>query len=177
MKRSLVLIAISGLVLFGAFSVSSTSAQNTPLTSEQISLIRKNCQNVKTTLDRLHASDALLRVNRGQAYETLSTRLMEPFNNRLGNNNLDNKAMVTVAGSYRTTLDKFRNDYRLYEQKLSEAIKIDCQSRPEAFHNTLEQARDNRKKLHESVVRLHRLVDDYKLSINDFMMNYERTNR
>lgn len=177
MKRAFTLVAISGLILLGAFGVSSTSAQNAPLTDEQISLIRKNCQNVKTTLDRLHASDALLRVNRGQAYETLSTRLMEPFNSRLGSNRLDNKAMVTVSNSYRTTLDKFRSDYRLYEEKLSATIKIDCQASPEAFHNSLEQAREGRKKVHESVVRLHRLVDDYRFSIDDFMMNYERTSR
>lgn len=176
MKRPLTLIAVAGLLLLGSFGVTPTSAQNAPLTDGEKALVRKNCQNVKTTLDRLHASDALLRVNRGQVYETMSTRLMEPFNSRLGNNRLDNKAMVTVAGSYRSTLDKFRSDYRIYEEKLSSTIKIDCQVNPEGFHFSLESAREARKKVHQSVIRLHRLVDDYRLSVDDFMMNYERTN-
>lgn len=107
--KKLIFVIVAGAISLLFLQASSpASAQEATLTDDQVSLIKRNCQSSKVTLERLHASDALLRVNRGQVYEALSTRLMDNFNTRLSNNRLDNRAMVTVTDSYKTTLNNFR---------------------------------------------------------------------
>jgi hypothetical protein len=160
-------------VLFGV-SAQTVHAQSTTLTAEQVERIRSNCTSTKSTLNQLHASDALLRVNRGQVYESMASKLMDPFNSRLNSNRLDAKATSAVTTSYRTALDAFRNDYRNYEQKLSSALRIDCFNQPQLFADTIEEARVNRAKVHDDVVKLHRYIDDYRSAVGDFFLNYER---
>ena len=82
--------------------------------------------------------------------------------------------MTTVTSNYRTALNTFRTDYIAYEQKLSETIRIDCSAQPNTFHVALEEARALRTKVHEDVVKLHRFIDDYRSSVTDFLLNYER---
>lgn len=163
------LVSLGVLLSFGA-----QTAVADDLTPEQTERVKSNCVSIKNSLNQLHASDALLRVNRGQVYESMASKLMDNFNNRLASNRLDNKAMVTVTTNYRTALNNFRTDYIAYEQKLSAAIAIDCATQPNTFHKTVDEARTLRKKVHEDVRRLHRLIDDYRMSVGDFLLNYER---
>lgn len=175
MKRIFTTLIVSAvLTVFLGFVSQTVHAQSTQLTQAQIEHIRSNCTSTKSTLTQLHASDALLRVNRGQVYESMASKLMEPFNSRLSNNRLDSKATSVVTGSYRTALDNFRNDYKNYEEKLSKAIRSDCTNDPEAFYYTIEEARLLRTKVHEDVNKLHRLIDDYRTTVGDFLLNYER---
>lgn len=173
------LIALSvSLFLFGvvfAFSSSVVMAQSSStLTDDQKQQIITGCVSVKNSLTQLHASDALLRVNRGQIYESMGSKLMDRFNDRLGSNSLDNKAMLTVTGSYRTQLATFRTDYISYEQKVSAALSIDCTTKPTEFYTTIEEARTLRATVHSDVLKLHQFIDDYRSSVGDFLLNFER---
>ena len=173
--RRIIFVALASLLTVGLLlplTGSSVSAED--LTPDQIARVKGNCVSIKNSLSQLHASDALLRVNRGQVYESMAAKLMDTFNDRLAGNRLDNKAMTTVTANYRSALTTFRTDYIAYEQKLSEAIRIDCTAQPNTFHAALEQARTLRSKVHDDVVRLHRVIDDYRSSVNDFLLNYER---
>lgn len=173
--RRLFLVSIASLLALGVLiAFSATPAQAEDLTPEQSDRVKTNCVSIKNSLNQLHASDALLRVNRGQVYESMASKLMDTFNDRLSNNRLDNKAMTTATASYRTALTTFRTDYIAYEQKLSEAIRIDCTSQPNTFHAALEEARELRQVVHEDVLKLHRFIDDYRSSVNGFLLNYER---
>ena len=160
---------VSTLALFAA-----PSAQAEDLTPDQVDRVKANCVSIKTSINQLHASDALLRVNRGQVYESMASKLMDNFNGRLAGNRLDNKAMTAVTTNYRLALASFRNNYISYEQKLSEAIRIDCVAQPNTFYSTLQEARELRQKVHGDVNRLHRLIDDYRSSVSGFLVNYER---
>ena len=144
------------------------------LTEEQLQRISANCQAAKTTLNQLHASDALLRVNRGQIYESMSAKLMDNFNNRLTSNSLDAKGLVAVTTSYKNALATFRLDYQAYERQLAAAIKVDCDKEPAQFHAAVEDAREKRSKVHTDVVRLHQYIDDYRTTVNDFYLNFQR---
>ncbi len=165
--------------LFVAASFASlVRAQAVPaITDEQRQRITTNCVTIKSTLAQLHASDALLRVNRGQVYESVASKLMDTFNGRLNANRLDNKAMTTVTSQYRSALNTFRADYIAYEQQLSEALKIDCVERPEDFYQAVSQARSLRSTVHDDVTKLHRVMDDYKSSVGDFLVNYQRVSQ
>jgi len=169
-----VLVAGVFIVIHSSFS----SAQSVPtLTADQEKAITSNCVTIKSNLSQLHATDALLRVNRGQIYESMASKLMDRFNDRLGGNSLDNKAMVTVTNTYRTQLNAFRTDYISYEQKLSAALAIDCTSKPLQFHTTVLEARVLRSKVHSDVTKLHQIIDDYRSSVGDFLLNYERVSQ
>jgi hypothetical protein len=167
-----VLIAIVAASLLSAFALKTTNAED--LSADQNNRIQANCLSIKSSLSQLHASDALLRVNRGQIYESVGTKLMNSFNSRLSNNSLDNKGLVSVANEYQTALTTFRTDYQQYEQQLSATIKIDCTKEPTAFHNALQDARTKRSKVHDDVLRLNQYIDDYRSAVNDFMLNFQR---
>ena len=173
--RRIFFVALASLLTVGLLlPLTGSSVNAEDLTPDQAARVKANCVSIKNSLSQLHASDALLRVNRGQVYESMATKLMDTFNDRLAGNRLDNEAMTTVTSNYRSALTTFRVDYIAYEQKLSEAIKIDCTTQPNTFHAALEDARTLRTKVHDDVVRLHRIIDDYRSSVSDFLLNYER---
>lgn len=173
--RRILFVALFSLFSIGLLaSISGSSAKAEDLTPDQVEQVKANCVSIKNSLSQLHASDALLRVNRGQVYESMASKLMDTFNNRLGINSLDNKAMTTVTTNYRNALATFRLDYISYEQKLSAALHIDCISQPNSFHTTIQEARKLRETVHDDVLKLHRLIDDYRSSVGDFFLNYER---
>lgn len=169
-------VAIIGIIAAGLLSVAglqNTFAQSS-LSDKQRQRIIENCSTIKTTLNQLHASDALLRVNRGQIYESLNSNLMANFNARLNSNNHDIKGFLVVTNGYQGALNDFRSSYQQYERQLSALIRIDCTKDPIAFHVALQDARAKRKKVHDNVLRLHQYIDDYRSAVNDFLINFER---
>lgn len=173
--KNLLIASFVALLTLGSFlQVSLVSAQTESLSDTQKQQIVTNCVSIKNSLNQLHASDALLRVNRGQVYESMASKLMDRFNGRLSSNGLDAKAMTTVTSNYRSALTTFRTNYMSYEQKLSETLRIDCTQNPEAFHEAILETRFLRNTVHEDVLRLHRFIDDYRASVGDFLINYQR---
>ncbi len=170
----LVIIGAIAAVVCSLASFNGVSAQ-TILTEDQLQRISVNCLSIKNTLNQLRVSDALLRVNRGQIYDAMGTKLMNNFNSRLSSNGKDIKGLQAVTSGYQTALETFRTDYREYESKLSVAIKIDCDKQPAEFHAAIEAARTKRATLHTDVLRLHQYIDDYRSGVSDFLINFERT--
>lgn len=173
--RRLLLFTLASLFTVGLLlPFTGTPVRAEDLSPDQMERVKQNCVSIKNGLNQLHASDALLRVNRGQVYEAMGSKLMDTFNARLESNRLDNRAMATVTGTYRTALNDFRTNYIAYEQKLSEALRIDCNSQPNTFNTALHEARELRTQVHQDVLRLHRVIDDYRSAVGDFLLNYER---
>jgi len=149
------------------------SAQDNPITDQQIQRIKDNCLSTKSTLNQLHASDGLLRVNRGQIYESMSTMLMDGFNHRLSNNKLDNNNLVAITNSYDSTLDVFRSNYKTYEEHLSSAIGIDCLKQPVSFFDALSVASADRTRVHDVIIKLNQYVDQYQAAVSQFEKDYQ----
>lgn len=175
MKRQLIIVAlVLGLASVGVFSLVQSTAAQTTLTDEQRAAIRTNCVSIKNSLNQLKASDALLRVNRGQMYESMRSKLMDRFNGRLESKNLDNRGVTVVTGTYASTLDTFRTNYVTYERQLAATIRIDCTQDPDSFRAALQLARERRTIVHDDVKRLHQLIDDYRNAAADFRLDFER---
>lgn len=149
------------------------SAEDSEMTDQEIELIRNNCTLTKTTLNQLHSSDALLRVNSGQIYESIATKLMKRFNDRLDNNHYGNANFVSVTDSYESTLDKFRSDYIAYEEQLYRAINTDCQKQPVTFYDTISLARSKRAMVYGDVVSLNQYIDQYRTTVEQFKADYQ----
>lgn len=151
----------------------SVSAVSNGITSQQIQRIRENCLSTKATLNQLHASDALLRVNRGQIYESMSIKLMSQFNSRIANNKMKNDKLVSATNKYNLVLDNFRSDYITYEEQLSSAINVDCLKQPVSFYDAVASANNNRKKVHGDIVELNKIIDQYYDALSQFEKDYQ----
>lgn len=171
-SRSLLVICFIVVAMLGGASLSRVSATDQPMTNQQIELIRSNCVTAKNTLNQLHASDALLRVNMGQIYESMSTKLMSGFNGRVANNHFNNSNLVSDMNNYNSTLDVFRVDYITYEVQLSAALNVNCLNQPVSFYDAVASSRSLRDKVHQDIVKLNQYVDQYQASITSFEKDY-----
>lgn len=150
----------------------SARAQQAALTDEHKQRIVANCVSAKASLQRLHRSDAQLRVNRGQLYEFVSAKLMAPLNSRLAMNSLDAADLVSTAAEYETALQQFRATYKTYEESLSAALRIDCTRQPSEFYEAVVVARQNRSLAHEAVIEVGRLAQEFYQSFGQFDSSY-----
>lgn len=172
LKRLLVLSAlVAGIFLF---STVTAQAQQATMTDAHIQRIVSSCVQANRALTQLHASDALLRVNRGQLYDLISTRLMARLNSRLSLNRLDGSKLVSVAAAFDTSLNAFRLRYQVYEEQLSSTIKIDCTKQPVAFYDAVGKARELRSSVHDAVLDLSRYTNEYGQEFDAFREEFLR---
>lgn len=164
---------VMAFVVVSTVVVPLASAQAV-LTDDQRQQIRSQCVSIKSGLTQLKVSDALLRVNRGQLYESISAKLMDVFNGRVSGNGLDSRGLLAVTSSYDTALRTFQEAYTTYERQLSSAIAIDCSRDPDAFHAAIATAREDRQAVNEATDRINRLLGDYRSAVNDFRTNFQR---
>ena len=170
------LVAVT-LFVVGAISLSQAAHATTAeisLTEEQLTQISTNCSQLKVQLDRLHSSDALLRVNRGQLYEHMGSRLMAPLNSRIAAARLDGAQLVAITSNYETNLESFRDNYSRYERKLSDTLKISCTQRPADFYSSLLESRASRSRVAESTNALSQDVAEYSKQFDVFKYNHAK---
>ncbi len=153
---------ISGLSFF------AVSAEDIVLSENQLQQVKGYCLTTKNALTQLHSSDALLRVNRGQIYESMYTKLMDKFNIRATSNKLDGTQLKVVSIDYSSALDAFRKDYITYEEQFSKTLNIDCDKQPKQFYEAVAKTRTLRGVVHDDVLRLNDLIDQYQVALDAF---------
>lgn len=169
----LVATSLAGGVLFG---MSAQAEDAAPMTDAHIERIRANCVDAQATLFQLHASDAGLRVNRGQIYESISTKLMAPFNIRLVLNRIDAANLVTTAAQYERQLQAFRDQYQQYDIAMNAIIRMNCVKQPVAFYDGVVDARKKRQQTHEATVELQKTIKKYGDEVDALSKNFEVAN-
>lgn len=167
------LLSIIAIVVFAGFS-GTYSVFAVSLADQRLELVRSNCVSIKNKLNQLHASDALLRVNMGQIYESMLTKLMVRFNNRISSNHLSNDSLVKASNSYSQALDGFRADYKTYEEHLSVVLSIDCKTQPSQFYESIQTTKSLRQKVHEDVTSINKYTDQYQLALEKFEKDYQK---
>lgn len=174
MKRFLVVLSVFSVIASSVFLVAAARADDdAPMTEAHISRIKNYCTEAQSTLTQLHATDALLRVNRGQIYELISTKLMAPLNSRIALNRLDGAALVTVATNYEQQLTSFRTHYQQYEEAMSRTLKINCKNQPVAFYDSVSETRDKRKIVHDDTQTLQTTIQTYKKEFEAFASKFQ----
>ncbi len=159
-------IVTSGVV-FGMASAQTT------LSDDQIKQITGTCLSTKNTLNQLHASDALLRVNRGQIYESIYTKLMSRFSQRVLNNKIDNTSLVSSVSQYNTALNTFRSDYIAYEEQLTKTINIDCSKSPVQFYEAVALSKTKRELVHGGIINLNQQINNFRLAVDQFKTTFQ----
>lgn len=171
------------IIIFGFISVvtvsslgvfSSVQAQSvTPMSQDHVERIRANCIEAQSSLSRLHASDALLRVNRGQLYESILTKLMAPFNGRATANRHNSTQLITVTGDFERELNQFRASYISYEESLSDVLAMNCTNQPVVFYDTVNDARAKREIVHAHTTNLESMIKSYQSSFEELAKSIE----
>lgn len=170
MKRFAFLLLASMLLVGGVATVARAqqAPATPPMTDEMVAHIRDVCSQSQVSLGRLHASDALLRVNQGQAIESITSRLMTPFNSRMALDQLDSGPMATITSALVDQFDKFRSDYQSYEEATSRAMQMDCVKQPVAFYDAVNDARTKRVLVHNHMVAMQKSITDYRTAFESF---------
>lgn len=165
-KISLIIVAMVVTLTGGV----ATAQEQSPLILDdaQISHIRTRCVDVQSFLSRLRANDGLRRVNLGQQYETISTRLMAPMNSRIALNKLDGVELTQTAVDFNTKLDVFRESYRDYEKALTSTIDMKCKDQPVTFYDSVMTARTKRVAVKQSMAELSALLQQYNSQFDQF---------
>ncbi len=162
------LVAVTGMTVLLAWQVRAAE-DLTVLTQTQIDGVSKSCRESKQQLRQLHASDALIRVNIGQEYENISSRLMAPLNSRIALNGLDGVVLSQTTVSYNEDLLDFKSAYQVYSEGVVSALDIDCQEDPVEYYARIENARRLRAKLAETITRLNRNLTQYEMQFEAFV--------
>lgn len=166
MKRFLVIIA--GILAVSSISTLSVNAADVEMTPGHVARIRANCVEAQSVLQRVHVSDALLRVNRGQLYEQMTTKLMSPLNSRISLNRLDGTELSLTSSDYERQLDSFRKAYMDYEETMSDALAINCADKPVSFYDLVTETRNKREKVHQETLQLNRIISRYGVQFDAF---------
>lgn len=161
------------LTLFLTMVIAPLASAQTTMSDVHVKKIKANCLAAQNTLSRLHAADALLRVNRGQVYESISVKLMASMNSRIALNRLDGRDMVAVAASYEQELVDFRASYQDYEQNMTQLLKLDCAKQPVTFYDQVAVTRQKRTVVHDHVVKLHQYITEYKSAFDIFSVKFK----
>lgn len=164
--------AITGLVIALVVAVmpvaSWATSQVASLTDDQVEYVRNNCADTQTALRTLYATDAVARVNMGQQYEAISSKLMAPMNDRVVSNKLNGTELVKTTAAFDKELDNFRkNIYSPYKDKLTEIFSMKCYDQPIEFYDRLTYILDLRTQLRTSVDKLEVLLAQYKTQLAD----------
>lgn len=152
-------------------------AQSAPMTEAHIERIRANCVEAQSTLTQLHASDALLRVNRGQVYESITTKLMAPFNSRVSLSKLDGSGLGGLTATYEQQLGEFRTNYKSYEESMTKTLRINCTNQPVAFYDSVTDTRVKRQLVYDSTQALQKTIQDYKAAFETFKQAFPQENK
>lgn len=175
--RAGILIAVS-LLLLAVFGVANSTAmardETTALSAEKLAAIQSRCATIKTNLNQLHTTDALLRVNRGQVYASISADLMAKLNSRIALNRLDGARLIQVTNTYEDNHAMFRQAYQEYNDEIVDLLNIDCEAKPQEFYDTLLHAREKRARVHESVKRLNTNINEYQTAFVQFRERFEQ---
>lgn len=166
MKR-IIVYGLAMITCFGMATQPNVLAQDMVPQTENTILdnLTSRCDEIHGSLRRLHTSDALLRVNVGQTYNTISARLMARLNSRLALNRIDSRELVEISGNFDQQRSEFSSNYNEYESSLSSLIKIDCKSKPAEFYAQLITTRDLRLRLAETVKSMNASISDYRTAV------------
>jgi hypothetical protein len=109
-----------------------------------------------------------MRVNLGQNYETISTRLMANLNVRISTNKLNGAKLVEKSAEFNENIGYFRDNYQIYEKELVKLTEIDCTKKPRDFYIQLERVRYYRSELNFNTTKLAEIGKEYKSSLSEF---------
>ena len=139
----------------------AVEAQSVDATADS-EIIKTLDSSVRVAIKNIHTNDALTRVNVGQRYNSISTKLMARLNGRLAINKLDSSKLVNITNEFESTRLKFNSNYNDYDTAMTDLQRANCSNNVADYYQKLTVAREARNKLSEDVKVLDELLVRYK---------------
>lgn len=157
-------ITAGAMLLVPAYAQS----QSQTMTDDHIARIKANCGVALSTLGRIHANDAPVYINRNQTYFSISDKMMARLNSRLTLNRFDATELVQISSDFNAKLEEFRLAYKAYDNTMADLVRMDCTRAPVSFYDMVADARIKREAVHEIVVEMQKLIDQYRDAVEKF---------
>lgn len=161
------------VLLGGVATVAHAQEAPAPMTEAHIQRIKASCVQARANLYQLHASDGLLRVNRGELFQSLTNKMMVPFNSRVALNQLDSGKLVSITSQYGKELSQFVSTYRAYEEAMTDVLELDCTKQPVAFYDGVADARKKRQQVYTHAEALRKLAREYRDAFDVFARDFK----
>lgn len=134
----------------------------------QITEYRQNCSGAQINLQQIQKHDAVARINRGRAYDSM-LRQVSALNSRLAYNKIPSASEFTqITADMQARVESFREAYRTYDEQLIQAINVDCKQHTSEFHTSLTLARTHRAAVASQVTAIAQLITDYRNKLADY---------
>lgn len=135
------------------------------LSDAERNAISQNCDSIHHSLSQLQKVDSKVRTFLGTSYETVATKFITPLNLRLVKNN--RPTLSTIQSEFNTEQAIFRDAYTVYMRELEGLIAMDCNAHPDDFYSQLVKVREERAILHNSALKMNKLVTDQYKAVLD----------
>jgi hypothetical protein len=146
------------------------SAEAVPLSDRQIQVIKANCLNAQNLMQQLQRTEAVTRVNRGRAYESVS-RLFVALNSRIALNKLSSPGLTAITAEMDKRFSSFKQNYSQYEETLAATAKLQCSDQPVTFYDSLTNARELRAKVAADIKSINESMDAYQRGVDELRSN------
>ena len=153
----------SSLLLMPQVALAQTA--DTTANSELTKTLSRNCSSVRVAIKNIHTNDALTRVNVGQRYNSISTKLVARLNGRLAVNKLDSSKLVNITNDFESARLKFNSNYNDYDTTMTELDHANCSEDVAGYYQKLVAAREARNRLSENVKTLNDLLIKYRAEV------------
>ncbi len=141
------------------------------LEQNQQNAIIQNCDNIKSSLQKLQHSDSRTRTYLGSTYEAINGHFITPLNLRLVKSNFPSADLFQIQNDFAASQSSFRNNYVDYMRELENLITIDCIMQPKDFYKKLETVRNKREKLRTDTKNLSDLASKQYQTVQELQKN------
>lgn len=155
--------AITGLIIVPQPVLAQSAAVSTDAAA--VDKIRSNCAAVRLVVRRIHTNDMLVRVNVGQSYNVISSKLMARFNSRAVLSQVDSTELVRLANDFEKMRKTFNSNFNTYESALTKLMRINCEEDSARFYDKLVEAREARAELRGNTQTMNELIVQYKKQV------------
>lgn len=168
--------AITALLLAAGSQLVFAESAERPLilTEAQTQAIGDSCTISKIALGQVHSNDAVMRINLGQEYVNISSRLMAPLNSRISLAGRDGVELTKLTAEYNQVLQQFRSAYSVYDDSVQAALNIDCRSRQAEYYAAVIKSREERLKVRAAVEKLNDIARRYRTEVDAFQARLEQ---
>lgn len=160
-KSQLIILSL----IFSTSSCLPAYADEPVLSEEKIDNIKTNCRDIKQTLKTVQNSDRNTRVSLGQSYQLVIADYIMPLNIRLVKNNIANSELANIQSRFVSAREDFNHKYITYSQELEGLMNTDCYADPIGFYHKLDNTRNARASVAESVGIINSIIDDQEKNV------------
>lgn len=161
--KSFILFVGLVAVLMAPLGVSAIDPE--ALTSDEMTMISRNCRDAQRNLQRVQYVDPVTRVSRGNATADV-IKLMSALNARAAANTYNIPALVTATNNVQRIRQDFTEAYTAYEIALRDVISMSC-AKPDDFYRKLVDVRSKRAILSVYAKAIERELDTFGQHIGD----------